>query len=79
MNKIRDLVPGSKVVTGIVCRMELTYQGFVCKEHIFSDSKLHFLYSDDHSSMLLSVESTETGVNFVDREFSFYDCSSHTR
>ncbi|XP_033645766.1 plexin-B-like [Asterias rubens] len=36
------------------------------------------MMADDHSSMLLSVESTETGVNFVDREFSFYDCSSHT-
>ncbi|XP_071810406.1 plexin-B-like isoform X1 [Asterias amurensis] len=40
--------------------------------------EVRWLFNDDHSSMLLSVESTETGVNFVDREFSFYDCSSHT-
>ncbi|XP_033647915.1 plexin-B-like [Asterias rubens] len=38
---------------------------------------LEIMMGDDSSSMLLSVDSTETGVNFVNREFSFYKCSIH--
>ncbi|XP_022105359.1 plexin-B-like isoform X2 [Acanthaster planci] len=32
---------------------------------------------EDHAVVLLSVMSTETGVNFVDIDFNFYECNTH--